>query len=346
MSATAAPIDVAIVEPLPPWLVPAWRRVWAARCADRLGHALLLTGPAGIGKRRLAARLAAALLCARPDDGGIPCGHCPECGLLHAGSHPDWRRLEIPPEAGVGQEIRVDQIRELIHETALTGHRGVCRVVGIAPAESMNRYAANALLKTLEEPGADVVLVLVSETPSALPATVRSRCHRVGLCLPPAQQALDWLRSKLPTGRADEVPELLRVAQGAPLRALALCDGEQKLAYRKVIDGLDAVGRGEQDPVAVAHAWQSLETALVLRAVAAWVSDVLRLQADPAADHITHSDRRSDLVRLAASMSALRMHRFLQFVLQSLAQAGTSVNTRMLFESLLARWALVTGGGH
>jgi len=332
-------------QSLLPWLEPVWQRLWSAQRAGRLGHALLLAGPAGIGKRLLAARLASALLCARPGEDGAPCGHCPECRLIRAGTHPDWARIEVATGTDDGQEIRIDQIRELIHGIELTGHRGAHKIVSIAPAEAMNHYAANGLLKTLEEPAAEVLLLLVSEDPSRLPATVRSRCRRVNLPMPPEHQALSWLRRQLP---ADEVdPErLLRVAHGAPLRALMLLGGDQLATHIKVVDGLVAVGRGEQDPVTIAGVWQSMDTALVLRAVSAWVSDLLRLHVDQAASHINHPDRRSELVGLAASVSARDTHRYLQSVLKAVAQAGTSVNKRMLFESLLARWALIARGGH
>jgi DNA polymerase-3 subunit delta' len=335
----------ALDRSLLPWLDPVWSRLWAAHAAGRLGHALLFAGPAGIGKRLLVARLASALLCAAPGDDGAPCGHCPECRLIRAGNHPDWARLEVTGGADDGHDIRIDEIRELIHETALTGHRGTCRIVSIAPAEAMNHYAANALLKTLEEPADEVLLLLVSEDPSRLPATVRSRCRRINLPMPPEHQGLDWLRQQLPSGQV-EPDLLLRVAHGAPLRALTLLGGDQLAMHTKVVDGLVAVGRTEQDPVDVAGVWQAMDTALVLRSVAAWVSDVLRVQVDQAASHISHPDRRSELVRLAAAVSPQDTHRYLKFVLEAVARAGTSVNTRMLFESLLARWALVARGGY
>lgn len=301
---------------------------------------MLLAGPAGIGKRRLAARLASALLCARPSDVGEPCGSCPECRLIRAGNHPDWVRVD----GGDSGEIRVDQIRGLIHDATLTGHRGAQKVISIAPAESMNRYAANGLLKTLEEPAADVLLLLISEDPSRLPATIRSRCQRVNLPMPPERQALDWLRAQLPAGRADPAARL-RLAQGAPLRALLL--GEEQLAtHTKIIDGLTAVGRGERDPIAVADAWQSMDAAVVLQTLMSWVCDLLRVQVDQGAPHINHQDRRAELIGLAALVSSRDVHRYLQVVLQAVARVGTSVNTRMLFESLLARWALVIRGGH
>jgi len=343
MSAISVGLD-ALDQSLLPWLEPVWQRLWSAQRSGRLGHALLLAGPAGIGKRLLAARLASALLCAQPRDDGAPCGHCAECRLIRAGNHPDWARIEVAAGTDDRHEIRVDQIRDLIHDTALTGHRGTRKVVSIAPAEAMNRYAANGLLKTLEEPAAEVLLLLVSEDPSRLPATVRSRCQRVNIPMPPEDQALEWLRRRLPSGQA-EPDQLLRVAHCAPLRALMLLDGDQLAVHTKVIDGLVAVGRGEQDPVTVADAWQSLDGALVLRAISAWVSDVLRVHADQAAPQINHQDRRSELARLAASVSTQDTHRYLQLVLEAVARARAPVNTRMLFESLLARWALVARGG-
>ncbi|HBB79504.1 MAG TPA: DNA polymerase III subunit delta', partial [Pseudomonas sp.] len=152
-------------------------------------HAYLLHGPAGIGKRDFAERLMALLLCQRPSLEGA-CGACRGCQLLAAQTHPDHYILE--PEE-VDKAIRVDQVRDLVDFITQTAQLGGRKVVLLEPAEAMNINAANALLKSLEEPAGNTVLLLVSHQPSRLLPTLKSRCVQQACPLPERQQSLDWL---------------------------------------------------------------------------------------------------------------------------------------------------------
>lgn len=194
-----------------PWHAAAWSRLDRARRDGRLPHALLLSGPSGLGKSVFARRLSDALVCAGGD--GDACGRCAACRQAAAGSHPDQRW--IGPEAP-GKAIRIDAIRDVIRHDALTAQPGGYRVTVIDPADAMNRAAANALLKTLEEPASRSVLILVSSHPDRLLPTIRSRCQIVPFALPAEQTSLEWLASRVDT----EARPLLAIAGGAPLRAL------------------------------------------------------------------------------------------------------------------------------
>ncbi len=200
-----------------PWHLAARERLAAAVRAGRLSHGLLLAGPAGVGKEAFAARLAAALVCARGPDDLEPCGSCPECLLSFAGTHPDlyWVR---PLEEK--KTIQVDPVREACAQLAMTSMRSGRRVAVISPADAMTVSAQNALLKTLEEPGAGTVLVLVTARPSRVLATLRSRCQRVELARPPSALATDWLAGEV--GEGADPRRLLEMAAGAPLRAREL----------------------------------------------------------------------------------------------------------------------------
>ncbi len=176
-------------ESIPPWLQAPWRRLQERRSGDRLPHALLLAGPSGVGKVLLARELAEALLCTAPRSDGRACGACRACRLINAGSHPDLFRLESVE----GRAIPVEGVRALREVLALRSQYGGWRIAWIATAERMTNAAANALLKTLEEPGPQSLLLLVSDRPDLLPATVRSRCQRLALPIPPRAQALGWL---------------------------------------------------------------------------------------------------------------------------------------------------------
>ena len=151
-----------------PWH-EAQRRQWQQqRRLDKIPHAVLLTGPAGLGKRQFAHYLAQTLVCTTTT-GQAPCGQCRACRLMDMGSHPDSH--VIAPEDTF---IKVDAIRALIHKTNLTAEHW--QVFLIDQAEAMHSSAANALLKTLEEPAPNTMLVLSSAEPQQLPATIRSRC--------------------------------------------------------------------------------------------------------------------------------------------------------------------------
>ena len=282
-------------EPVPlvllPWQQDQWQSMQAAVRSDRLGHALLIQGPAGIGKRRFADLLAASVLCAQP--------------------------------------------------------RAVYR---IAPAEAMNPVAANSLLKTLEEPASATLWLLVAEAPSSLPATVRSRCHKLTMPPPAAEQALAWLRGELAGGEGggdgpaagSDAEQLLVLGQGAPLRALALAGETDLQAREQCLTAFQQVSAGQADPIAVAKAWQSLEPRLVLDWLVGWVSDWLRLQMDPHAAYLINPDQRRRLAGIASGVGAAGGHRFLQQLYAARSEAQSSVNKQLLFESLLLRWAALT----
>ncbi|MGB5830402.1 MAG: DNA polymerase III subunit delta' [Thiohalocapsa sp.] len=327
-----------------PWLASHWRRLWDAHCSGRLGHAMLLAGPAGIGKRHFGDLFAAALLCGRPGADGQPCGVCAECELLSGGNHPDLVHLGPDPESKSG-EIRVDAVRELCSRQSLTASRGPRAVLQSAPAEAMNLFAANSLLKTLEEPADSTLLMLISEDPSRLTATVTSRCQRLNMLPPDPESARAWLSTRLDDAELD-VDLLLRLAHQAPLRALALAD-RQWLKLRE--DGFrrfQAVAEGREDPLGAAAAWQQLEAALVLDWIVGWISDLLRISSDGDADYLSNPDRRRDLAALAARINPSACHRFLQQVLKAKALANLPTNKLLLFESLLVRWARLTMGTH
>ena len=223
-----------------PWQQEAWQSLQAMR--ERLPHALLLHGPAGIGKSLFAEHFAKSLLCESPAGGGHACGACVSCGWFDQYSHPDYRRVrpEVLDEdsAAEGEEgeevkktakaakapskdIRVEQIRALASFMNISTHRQGRRVVVMYPAEALNGIAANALLKTLEEPPPHTVILLVSNSLDRLLPTILSRCRKLGLPLPAAADALVWLTAQ---GVRDGALWLAEQG-GAPLAALAEAQG-------------------------------------------------------------------------------------------------------------------------
>ena len=220
-----------------PWQGEAWARFNQQLADGSLPHALLLAGVANSGKSRLALALARLLLCQSPS-GGLNCGKCHACELSANGSHGDLRWLQPEEKSRV---IKIDQVRETVNFATKTANFGANKVVVIAPADVMNTNAANALLKSLEEPSAGTFLILVCHQLHGVPATIRSRCQIVKLPLPNSELALEWLDKV--TGSREQSEHLLQLADGMPMLAEAMhnkVDSEALIAARVACLGLVA----------------------------------------------------------------------------------------------------------
>lgn len=234
-----------------PWLAGSKTALDAEIVDGRLGHAPMILGSAGVGKRELARWLSARLLCRSPA-AGEPCGECASCRLLPEGTHPDFFRLE--PDEGKS-EIRVDQVRAFIDSVTLTPSIGEVRVGLIEPADRMNRNAANALLKTLEEPSGDVWLVLVTDRPDRLPVTVRSRCQVRQVPVPAAAVAEPWLAERHPDRTPEQRSMALTLADHAPCVADEWLEGDGLETGLAIRDRLDALLGGAAPDAAVPAEW-------------------------------------------------------------------------------------------
>lgn len=264
---------------LAPWLHAPLRRSLDALAAGRLAHALLVCGPAHIGKRVFADGLAGAVLC-RERIEGAACGRCRDCELREAGTHPDRIEVRIEENAKtqvMRKEIVVEQIRDLGAWFALTPQRGGAQVALIEPAEAMNLNASNALLKTLEEPMRDRYLLLLCESPAQLSATIRSRCQRVELQPPATAAALAWLSAR--GHDATRARAALDAARGHPgLAAYWIEQGLLDLREAVRAD-LAAVAAGAAQPLAMAAAWLADERVDQRLAFAADLAVELQAQA-------------------------------------------------------------------
>ena len=232
----------------PPWHAEHWARLQRRSQRDALPHALLLCGAAGLGKREFASRFVRALMCTDAT-GGDACGHCRGCQLVDAGTHPDVVELTfgLRKDRTPRTEIVVDQIRELSARLAMRSQLGGWQVATVDPADAMNPAAANALLKTLEEPAAQTMLILLADAPWRLPPTIRSRCQRIEFQLPDPSVALAWLQAQ---GVADPGSALV-AAGGNPGLARAWAQHgalELRTEVRKDLVAL-AAGRGRADEV-------------------------------------------------------------------------------------------------
>ena len=262
-----------------PWQRRAYERALRAMDEGRLAHGLLLCGPAHLGKRAVAEALAERLLCEAVVPGADACGRCRSCVLFASRSQRDpeetrpdgspahpWGRPGHPDAMFIGHvlndkasppkmraEIVIEQMRELARQLSLTPQYGRAQVALVDPADAANHAACNALLKTLEEPQPGRYLWLLSAHPARLPATIRSRCQRLELQLPPRGEALAWLQAR---GHAPGVAaEALDAARGHPGQADAWLRGGGMALRRDVAADLEQLAGGRAGAVQVAQRW-------------------------------------------------------------------------------------------
>lgn len=305
-----------------PWLEAQQHALGEALDAQRLGHAPLLHGPPGLGKLELAHWLVARILCIHPGQ-PRPCGQCRSCVLLAAGTHPDLFFGKIPEDK---TQITVDVIRDLSAGLQLTPSIGPHRVGLIEPAERMNTNAANALLKTLEEPAGRAWLILVSDRPDLLPATVRSRCQKIAINPPPRAAAAAWLGTHQLQASAADIELALDFCADAPLQALHLLEGDG-LAHgqevRRVLLELAqgrpmAIGLGERWGGRAAESW-------------AWICHWLKIWM---AERLLSGSQHSQLECVPAD----QLGRAWQRALAARQLAETAVRSDLLFGKWLLEW--------
>ncbi len=304
-------------------------------------HGLLLTGPRGIGKRTAALHMAQALLCETPAPDGGACGHCASCRYVMAGQHPDLRVLEpwiLDDEGEVKwvDDIAVDRIRELRGFLAFSSHRGGNKVAVIVPAERMNMAAANALLKTLEEPPQGSYLLLVAHQPGRLPATIISRCRRLPVPAPDGAEAARWLAEQ---GAANAAVALAQ-AGGAPFAALDLADPALQ-AERHA--WLSALARPDQLAAPALSARIELgprdtrlrkeRLAAAIEWMLAWSTDLARVAAG--APVARNPDFAAPLAALGARVARISLSRYHRTLLERRALLTHPLTPRLVAEAML-----------
>ena len=326
-----------------PWmpLLPWQRDAAVAALAPRthFPHALLIHGPRGIGKHALALNLGHALLCESPSDDGLACGRCASCRYAIAGQHPDLMRIELVELDADGEyqpvdAIGVERVRALTDFVQLTSHRNRAKVALIAPADRMNAAAANALLKTLEEPPASTYLMLVAEQPARLPPTIVSRCRRLAAPRPSADEAKAWLAAHDVT----DGDRVLAQAAGAPLAALPLAEaGVQAeraawLAALATPERLTVIALAER----IEQGGKDARKARLAQAIdwlIAWSVDLARTRAGVAPRF--NPDREAELRGLATRVAPVALFRYHRSLLQRRATVAHPLQPRLVAEAAL-----------
>ena len=318
-----------------PWQISNWQTLTESQKNKRLAHGLLFHGAEGIGKKAFAVEFTHWLLCEQPL-ADKSCGECKSCMMVQAGSHPDFLTL-FPEEEG--KAIKVDQIRDLIKKISLTSHAAGYRVVLVSPADALNINASNSLLKTLEEPPANTVLILVSDKPSKLMPTIRSRTQMVRFDLPAEEQSLQWLKQQ----GVEQAELVLKLSAGAPLAAAAMAEDEGLQIRDKLFNNWQELAQGNSDALDSAAMWlkdgfKVLEN-LPLNWVASWLMDMVRSLQGGQIESMANVDYAQTLQKLAGQVDLRSLYGLIDRLNDTLRLSDTSANQLMLIEGLLLHWA-------
>ena len=315
------------------WLEATSRRIAEDVGANRLAHALLLSGGEGIGVAEFAGEIATYPLCfnARGGETGQACGQCKACALLKSGTHPDLKVLE--PE-GAAQIIRVDQVRELVNFMSQTPQIGDWKVAVIRPAHRMNLNAANALLKVLEEPPGQSLLLLATERPQTLLPTVRSRCTQLRLPGPNESQVDDYLASSgVEPVLAAEVKSKIGLK---PLLIEDWIHSDLLSAWRLLRAEIDALERKKSNAVKAALALKELDMVQLTGWLLEYVSEQMTLSFGT--DFGKHwSESQNPMV--------FKSYEQLYDILietRAALESGTNPNAQLTLESIFLDWPVTS----
>ncbi len=309
-----------------PWQEKQWAYLYQRHQTDRLAHALLFTGQAGLGKALFAQHFAKTLLCKPAVNSGTACHHCRDCLLVQADTHPDLAYI-VPEKAGKG--IKIEQVRHIIQQSNHTT-QSAYKVIIINPAESLLVAASNALLKSLEEPTERTLFILITDKPGLLLPTIRSRCQFIRFYAPPTSVGKHWLRQQI--SELEEVDALYALADEAPLQALSYAKTERLATYQNLLISLTQLVKKENDPVKLAENYLKTDLATVLQCLTKIVSELIKhhfgINPDSNLRPLTSRLKLSFLFSYYAQLIELQQH------------AKIALNQQLLLEDLFCRWSL------
>ncbi|MFZ6639081.1 DNA polymerase III subunit delta' [Undibacterium sp. TC4M20W] len=341
-------------HPLYSWQEDSWQQIQAL--GQRLPHAFLLHGPQGIGKTVFAEHLAQSLLCENPGQGGHACQQCGSCGWFAQYSHPDYRRVrpelldeedapagddaEAPAKTSKAskapsKEIVINQVRALSDFMNISTHRSGRRVIVLYPAEALNVPAANALLKSLEEPNANTVFILVSNSIDRLLPTILSRCHKFGLGLPDAGIALEWLHKQ----GIKDADVWLAQQGGAPLAAFDMAHSDLRADLDEFIRFLSKPGT--ELSLKTADKMQKMEMPVVVGWLQRWLYDIFSYKQSGRIRYHPRYERELKALSMQVDESALQQ--FIKNCNERQAIASHPLSAKLFLEDMLLEYSALFG---
>jgi len=319
-----------------PWLQDSYACLEGAYQKDNLAHGWLLVGSPGLGKINLALAFAARLLnpeLTSPGEltaelavGAMSSRHEP------SNHHPDLHWL-FPDEGK--RSITVEQIRAASQSLTMTSLVGNSKVIIVEPADALTPGAANALLKTLEEPTENTYLLLVSHQPGRLPATIRSRCQRLNIQRPRVESTLKWLAPISSDASRTDWEILLALAGGSPLRALVLFKNEYHLENKKFEDNFILISKCELDPQALADAWLKEDLEFPLSWLAMRLQRSIKMRLAPGASNLITNMGPDNLHNAWRVLTLSNLFRYLEAAERLLTQLGKGMNADLALRVLL-----------
>ena len=332
--------DYPVSSDLYPWLESNWNSLIKQYFSERLPHAMLWITPSGIGTETLALQFLQLLMCSSVQNNKA-CGECNHCQLFEANTHPDFHYLSLEESSKV---IKIEQVRALIDKLLERPHQGGKRLVFVEPADLLHRSASNAFLKTLEEPGDDTYILLITSRPEALPATIRSRCQVTHFKAPTELLAQEYVEQHSSEPK-DKIRQVVKLAQNRPLLAIDLLDSGQFQARTDFFSYLQSVTRGNMDPVALAGNFKSAEeVVLACDWLYSLVTDAEKTLSGINSENLSNSDQH-ELISLLTAQSNERRKLWLDKLNEAKRTMlrGTNVNPVLTMEALMTSWIAFSG---
>ncbi len=315
-----------------PWLNHSYRQILSQHQAQRGHHALLIQALPGMGDDALIWGISRWLMCKRPD-GLKSCGECHACQLMLAGTHPDWYRLEA--EKGKSS-LGIDAVRSVTEKLYHHAQQGGAKVVWLPDAGQLTEAAANALLKTLEEPPKNTWFLLSSREPSGLLPTLRSRCLLWHLAPPAEAQSLQWLQKQSSAGLSERTAAL-RLSAGAPAAALALLDDKIWQQRQRVCEALPDALQG--DMLSLLPALHHDDAAQRIGWLCSLLIDAVKWQQG-GGQFISNVDRQADVMRIASLLPTSAIDASLRqwIICRDRLLNVVAVNRELLLTNQLLGW--------
>lgn len=321
-----------------PWHEKIWENFSNARIQNHLPHALLITGAKGTGKELFSDRVVKSLLCTQLINSEA-CNQCTSCKTYNSNANPDY--LEVSLLEGK-QQITVDQIRQLSQFLNFTRSFEGYRVVLIRSIEKMNRNAANSLLKSLEEPTGNTIIILISDNISSVLPTIKSRCQKLFLPQPSREIALSWLQEANKNNKKTDLKELLELSNGSPIGALDIPEN-MLLEKKDFSDDIFSVLNGKKSIIEIAKKWEKYDLDTLLNWQISWASMAIKKALITQSNTLNINDLPEYLARKTIPIKLWLLYSSL---VKQKQYIHTSVNTLIFVEKMVMLWLNTTSASH